>query len=75
MIRTSRIQAGSVVAARELATIQSKRVRIPDQRGLVHLQFRRFAGCPVCNLHLHSMVQRNEDILAAAVDPKAETTS
>jgi AhpC/TSA family len=26
-------------------------------RGLVHLQFRRFAGCPVCNLHLRQFAQ------------------
>jgi hypothetical protein len=26
--------------------------RPPPRPGFVHLQFRRFAGCPVCNLHL-----------------------
>ena len=27
-------------------------VTIPDPAGeFVHLQFRRFAGCPICNLH------------------------
>jgi hypothetical protein len=33
----------------------------------VHLQFRRFAGCPVCNLHLHSIVQRYNEIMAASI--------
>jgi len=33
--------------------------RIPEPDGLVHLQFRRFAGCPVCNLHLRSFASRH----------------
>ncbi|WP_460362123.1 AhpC/TSA family protein [Actinocorallia lasiicapitis] len=31
------------------------------------MQFRRYAGCPVCNLHLRSVVQRREEITAAGV--------
>ena len=63
----ARILAGAIVKARELVTIHSKTVRIPDQRRLIHLQFRRFAGCPVCNLHLRSIVQRHEEIEASSV--------
>jgi peroxiredoxin len=33
----------------------------------VHLQFRRFAGCPICNLHLRSVVRRHDEIVAAGV--------
>jgi peroxiredoxin len=36
-------------------------------RGLVHLQFRRFAGCPICNLHLQSFVRGHERLVAAGV--------
>ncbi|MFF8278140.1 peroxiredoxin-like family protein [Streptomyces lateritius] len=39
----------------------------PDPARLVHLQFRRFAGCPVCHLHLRSVVRRYEEIAAAGV--------
>lgn len=67
MIPETRIQAGTVVEARELVTIHSERIRIPDGSQLVHLQFRRFAGCPVCNLHLHSIVRRHRDIQAASI--------
>lgn len=42
-------------------------MRVPDPDALVHLQFRRFAGCPVCNLHLRSFAVRNADVLAAGV--------
>jgi hypothetical protein len=67
MIPKTRIQAGTVVEPRELVTIHSERIRIPDRSQLVHLQFRRSAGCPVCNLHLYSIVRRYEDILAASI--------
>ncbi|MBN7330401.1 AhpC/TSA family protein [Mycobacteroides abscessus subsp. abscessus] len=35
--------------------------------GLTHLQFRRFAGCPVCNLHLRSISGRIEEINTAGI--------
>jgi peroxiredoxin len=67
MKTTSRIRTGAVVKPHELITIHSERIRIPDRQRLVHLQFRRFAGCPVCDLHLHSIVQRYEEIVAASI--------
>ncbi|WP_088960009.1 AhpC/TSA family protein [Micromonospora purpureochromogenes] len=38
-----------------------------DAERLVHLQLRRFAGCPVCNLHLRSIVRQHAEIEAAGV--------
>ncbi len=64
---SNRIQKGQVVKPHELVTIHSERIRIPDSRQLVHLQFRRFAGCPVCDLHLHSFARRNKGIAAASI--------
>lgn len=58
---------GMFVATRELATISGDAVRIPDAEQLIHLQFRRFAGCPVCNLHLQSMARRHGEIVAAGI--------
>lgn len=63
----AKIQTGAVLNPRELVTIQSGRIQVPDSRRIVHLQFRRFAGCPVCNLHLHSFVRRHEEIEAASI--------
>ena len=68
MNKPTRIQAGDVLEPRELVTIQSEHVRIPDRQRIVHLQFRRFAGCPVCNLHLQSIVKRHKEILAASIE-------
>jgi hypothetical protein len=42
-------------------------VLVPHPDRLVHLQFRRFAGCPVCNLHLRSIVTRHDEITAAGI--------
>ncbi|NUP25083.1 MAG: AhpC/TSA family protein, partial [Nocardia sp.] len=35
------------VPARTLITVAGAELPIPRPRGLLHLQFRRFAGCPV----------------------------
>ncbi|GAA3847641.1 MULTISPECIES: peroxiredoxin-like family protein [Amycolatopsis] len=51
----------------ELDAVGGERVRVPDPERLVHLQFRRFAGCPICNLHLRSVVQRHDEIEAAGI--------
>jgi peroxiredoxin len=40
---------------------------MPEPPWLVHLQFRRYAGCPVCNLHLRTITRRHEEIVAAGV--------
>ncbi|WP_280233540.1 peroxiredoxin-like family protein [Nocardia cyriacigeorgica] len=57
----------TAVTSRDLVTISGASVPIPDPDCLVHLQFRRFAGCPVCSLHLRSIVARLEEIVAADI--------
>lgn len=64
---TGRLSAGSVVKNRELLTIQSKLIQVPDEHWIVHLQFRRFAGCPVCDLHLHQIARRHDAIVDASI--------
>ncbi|MFE9565721.1 peroxiredoxin-like family protein [Streptomyces sp. NPDC006487] len=71
-------EPGSVVPARLLTSVThpaagaasvsaSVSVPVPDPERLVHLQFRRFAGCPVCHLHLRSVVRRHAEIEAAGI--------
>lgn len=62
-----KLRPGDVVAARELLAISGASCRLPDPGRLVHLQFRRFAGCPVCHLHLRAFVTRSRDIAAAGI--------
>jgi peroxiredoxin len=42
-------------------------VKLPDGEKLVHLQIRRFAGCPVCDRHLHDFVERHAEIAEAGI--------
>lgn len=62
-----RIQPGTLLEPRDLVTIRSEPLRIPDPRRRVHLQFRRFAGCPICKLHLRSIAQRQGELVAAGI--------
>lgn len=61
-----RFDVGDVVRPLELTTIHGKPVGIPGER-LLHLQFRRYAGCPACNVHLRSIARRHDELVAAGV--------
>lgn len=52
---------------RTFESVTGEQVPVPDPGRLVHLQFRRFAGCPVCHLHLRSFVRRHEEVEAAGI--------
>lgn len=58
---------GERIVERRLVSITGEPVQIPDPEHLVHLQFRRYAGCPYCNLHLRSITARQDEIQAAGV--------
>ncbi|WP_259464520.1 hypothetical protein [Streptomyces sp. TLI_171] len=55
----SRLQSGTTAPI--LPTTDTTGAELPPvpAGGLLHLQFRRFAGCPVCNLHLRSFAVRH----------------
>lgn len=56
-------QVGDVFPRLDLTATSGQRVTIPDPTGdHVHLQLRRFAGCPICNTHLRSVVRRHHEI-------------
>ncbi len=65
--RCTRPACNTHFALRALISVSGEPVEIPDIARYVHLQFRRFAGCPVCNLHLRSFVRRNGELAAAGV--------
>jgi peroxiredoxin len=56
-------RVGDAFPALDLTAASGQLVTIPDPAGnFVHLQMRRFAGCPICNLHLRSIVARHDEI-------------
>jgi hypothetical protein len=62
-----RLTPGDVVAQRQVVGVAGTTLCIPDSHRLIHLQFRRFAGCPVCNLHLRSLRLRAAEIADAGI--------
>jgi peroxiredoxin len=61
-------RVGDAFPKLELAATSGQLVRIPDPAGdYVHLQFRRFAGCPICNTHLRSIVTRHDEIRSRGI--------
>jgi peroxiredoxin len=64
---SKRKRAGDQLAARALSGLNGETIAVPDPARLVHLQFRRFAGCPVCDLHLRSFVRRGAELTAHGV--------
>ena len=56
-------RVGDAFPTLELTATSGQLVTIPDPAGnFVHLQLRRFAGCPICNQHLRSIVTRHDEI-------------
>ncbi len=71
MARSNRVapprKPGDRIDVVQRDTIDGRPVSLPDPERMVHLQFRRFAGCPICNLHLRSFADRAEEVAAAGV--------
>jgi peroxiredoxin len=64
----TRVSVGDRFPELRLTAITGETVPIPDTAShLIHLQFRRFAGCPICNLHLRSVIARIDEIGAAGI--------
>lgn len=61
------IRSESVLGKRHLAAAGGEEIEIPDGTRLVHFQFRRFAGCAFCNVHLRSFETRHDEIAAAGI--------
>jgi peroxiredoxin len=55
------------VPTRRLHTVGGGTITLPDPDVLTHLQFRRFAGCPICNVHLQSFVRRHHEVEAHGI--------
>lgn len=65
---SEKLSPGAVITARKYATITGDSVTVPAQTRLTHLQFRRFAGCPICHLHLRSFATRHREVAEAGIN-------
>jgi peroxiredoxin len=62
-----RLPLDTVVPDRPFTDVAGAALAVTRPEGLVHVQFRRFAGCPVCNLHLRGFAVRHTELRAAGV--------
>jgi peroxiredoxin len=63
-----RLKPGQQAPHVRATSISGQEVRVPDSKTeFTHIQFERFAGCPVCNLHLHDFIERNAELRAAGI--------
>lgn len=62
-----KIKVGDQFTALSLKTVAGNTVSIPDQSKLVHLQFRRWVGCPICNTHIGQLAKHSAKIKEAGV--------
>uniref|UniRef100_UPI0031DD4346 peroxiredoxin-like family protein n=1 Tax=Mycobacterium sp. TaxID=1785 RepID=UPI0031DD4346 len=63
----TQLSSGATIPVRRLEAISGKPVDVPAPSGRTHLQFRRFAGCPICHLHLRSFADRYRDVADAGI--------
>ncbi len=64
---SNQLSKGAVIPVRRLETITGQSLSLPAEAGTTHVQFRRFAGCPICSVHLRSFADRHEELADAGV--------
>jgi peroxiredoxin len=70
-IPMKKLSAGDYITPVSLSLTEDISITIPHPKQLTHLQFRRFAGCPMCNLHIHSFIQRHDELVHKGVQEVA----
>ena len=62
-----KLKPGDIVPATTFASVTGEPIQLPDPKRLVHLQFRRFVDCPICNTHIAELRGRAREIEAAGI--------
>jgi peroxiredoxin len=63
----TRIRTGEVWPIAQMNAVGRGNVRLPGATAWTHVQFRRFAGCPICSLHLRRFVRRKAELDARGI--------
>ncbi|WP_266172214.1 peroxiredoxin-like family protein [Dyella subtropica] len=66
-LSVTRLAPGDMAPLLNIDAISGARIAVPNPTALVHLQFRRFAGCPVCKLHLRDIGNRHDELARAGI--------
>ncbi|MDQ8196645.1 peroxiredoxin-like family protein [Pelagicoccus enzymogenes] len=63
-----KLAPGAQLKNLQLETIDGATTHAPSpHHRFTHLQFRRFAGCPICNLHLQSFASANDRLQRSGI--------
>ena len=62
-----KFQPGDMLPATVMQAVTGHAINLPDPKRLVHLQFRRFVDCPICNTHIAEFRRRSREIESAGV--------
>ena len=60
-------KSGDIFPTTVMDAVTGEEINLPDPTRLVHLQFRRFVDCPICNTHIAEFRKRARDIEAAGI--------
>jgi len=59
---------GDVLPPMVMEAVTGEAINLPDANRLVHLQFRRFVDCPICNTHIAEFRRRVREIAAGGIE-------
>jgi len=62
-----KFKPGDMLLPKVMEAATGQAINLPDPKSLVHLQFRRFVDCPICNTHIAEFRKRAGEIKAAGI--------
>jgi peroxiredoxin len=62
-----KFKPGDMLPPTTMKAVTGEAINLPDEKRLVHLQFRRFVDCPICNTHIAEFRRRAREIEAAGI--------
>src|ERR1051326_5544599 len=62
-----KFKPGDMLPKTVMEAVTGEAINLPDAKRLVHLQFRRFVDCPICNTHIAELRRRAGETEAAGI--------
>jgi peroxiredoxin len=62
-----KFKPGDMLPTTVMEAVTGEAINLPSAKRLVHLQFRRFVDCPICNTHIAEFRKRAREIEAAGI--------
>ena len=62
-----KFKPGDMLPTTVMEAVTGEAINLPDAKRLVHLQFRSFVDCPICNTHIAEFRRRARETEAAGI--------